>query len=104
MTIGRPIKIKIIRKRPEVDQFSPRGKVGRPGYIELKHEEYEAIRLSDHVGLSQSDSAKFMGISQQTFSRIIRKGRKSLATGLITGKIIRIKGGEFKFEKSAYRA
>ena len=103
MTLGRPIKTKIIRKRPEVSQFSPRGKIGRPGYIELTHEEYEAIRLADHVGLSQTESAKFMGISQQTFSRIIRKGHKSLASGLITGRIIRIKGGEFRFEKSAHK-
>jgi len=34
-----------------------------------------------------------MRISQQTFSRIIKKARKKIADSLINGKIIRIQGG-----------
>ena len=82
MAKGRPIKTRIIRKDPEIREFSPRGRAGRPGYIELKHEELEAIRLYDHTGLKQADAAGSMGVSQQTFSRILRSGRKRLAEAL----------------------
>jgi len=97
--IGRPIKPRIVRKEPPVKQFSPRGRIGRPNHIELKYEEFEAIRLYDHTGLNQRDAAKFMGISQQTFSRILKNGRRMLAEALVNGKIINVAGGEFKIEK-----
>ena len=97
---GRPVKPRIVRKEPQTRQFSPRGRVGRPGHKELKFEEIEAIRLADYVGLDQRESAKFMGISQQTFSRVLRNARKCLAEALINGEIIKVQGGAFKIEKS----
>ncbi|MFA5255317.1 MAG: DUF134 domain-containing protein, partial [Candidatus Omnitrophota bacterium] len=84
---------------PGTKQFSPRGHRGRPGYNELKVEEVEAIRLIDHMGLNQAEAAMSMGISQQTFSRILRKARKSLAEALVLGRIIKVSGGAFKIEK-----
>lgn len=100
MTKGRPRKTRIIKKEPETRQFSPRGKRGRPGYIELKYEEYEAIRLADLIGLSQIEAAKRMNISQQTFSRVLRNARRCLAKALIRGLIIKIQGGSFKLADS----
>ena len=99
MPRGRPVKIKTIRKKPPISQFSPRGRIGRPGYAGLKFEEFEAIRLSDHIGLDQKKAAKFMEISQQTFSRVLRKARKNIAKALVDGEIIRITGGLYKLEK-----
>lgn len=99
MTIGRPRKPRIIQRQPQIKLFSPRGRHGRPGILELKFEEFEAIRLIDHVGLSQKESAKFMGISQQTLSRVLKGGRKALAEGLVKGLIIRVGGGDFRLEK-----
>jgi len=99
MTRGRPIKVKTIRKKPPISQFSPRGRIGRPGYAGLKFEEFEAIRLSDHIGLDQKQAAKFMEISQQTFSRLLRNARKNIAKALVDGEIIRIDGGRYKIEK-----
>ena len=96
---GRPIKARIVRKEPGTKQFSPRGHIGRPGYKALKFEEIESIRLTDYMGLDQRESAKFMGISQQTFSRVLRKARKTLAEALINGEIIKVQGGDFKIEK-----
>lgn len=58
-------------------------------------EEYEAIRLADFLGFSQKEAAKSMHISQQTFSRIIRKARKVIADAIVTGKIIKIQGGHY---------
>ena len=99
MKTGRPKKTRIIRKEPEIRQFSPRGRAGRPGYIALKHEELEAIRLSDYIGLNQRQAADFMKISQQTFSRVLKSARKGLGKALIEGNIIKIDGGVFKIEK-----
>lgn len=93
---GRPIKARNIRRHPIIQQFSPRGRPGRPDEIELKLEEFEAIKLIDYIGLSQKKAANLMGISQQTFSRIVRRARKSLANGLIMGKIIKIQGGHYR--------
>jgi uncharacterized protein len=98
MNKGRPVKPRTIRKEPVIRQFSPRGRVGRPGYIDLKLEEFEAIRLADFVGHDQSSAAKKMRISQQTFSRVLKNARQRLAEALIRGDIIRISGGDFKVE------
>lgn len=96
---GRPRKVRIVRKNPVIKQFSPRGRIGRPGSMGLRTEEFEAIRLADYLGLGQRDAARFMGISQQTFSRVLKNGRKSLAEALIKGHTICIKGGDFRLEK-----
>lgn len=96
MALGRPVKDRIILHTPKVCRFSPRGHAGRPGHIEIKIEEYEAIRLADFVGLEQRAAAVQMGISQQTYSRVLRSGRKSLARAMIRGDIIRIEGGHYK--------
>ena len=96
---GRPKKHRIVQKEPNTRQFSPRGTRGRPGYNQLKVEELEAIRLIDHMGLKQTEAAGAMGISQQTFSRILRNARKGLAEALVLGHIIKVSGGDFKIEK-----
>ena len=92
---GRPKKYRIVRLDPKISQFSPRGRPGRPDEVDLGMEEFEAIRLADYIGLSQKEAAKSMHISQQTFSRIIRKARKTLANGLTKGAIIKIQGGHY---------
>lgn len=96
---GRPKKYRIVGKEPNTKQFSPRGSRGRPGYNQLKVEELEAIRLTDHMGLKQTEAAQAMGISQQTFSRVLKNARKSLAEALVLGHIIKVDGGVFKIEK-----
>ena len=100
MKKGRPRKARIIQKEPEIRQFSPRGRTGRPDYIGLKYEEFEALRLADYLGLGQKESAEFMDISQQTFSRVLKAGRKAVAEGVVKGKIIKVEGGDFKLLKS----
>ena len=97
--VGRPKKTRHVQKEPNTRQFSPRGQRGRPGYNQLKVEELEAIRLSDHMGLKQAEAAKYMDISQQTFSRILRNARKCLAEALVLGLIIKVNGGVFRIEK-----
>ncbi|MDD2752845.1 MAG: DUF134 domain-containing protein [Candidatus Omnitrophica bacterium] len=92
---GRPQKYRIVKQDPKVSHFSPRGKPGRPDEAHLSMDEYEAIRLADFLGLGQKEAAKSMHVSQQTFSRILKLGRKILANALVTGKTIKIQGGSY---------
>ncbi|RKY32658.1 MAG: hypothetical protein DRP74_02140 [Candidatus Omnitrophota bacterium] len=90
---GRTKKFRVVRQDPKISQFSPRGRPGRPDESELTKDELEAVRLADFIGMSQKEAARSMRVSQQTFSRIIRRARKLIADGLVGGKIIRIQGG-----------
>ncbi len=87
---GRPKKQRIVGSNPKISQFSPRGKPGRPDETTLNADEFEAIRLADFFGMSQKEAARSMKISQQTFSRIIKKAHKAVAEAIIKGNIIRI--------------
>lgn len=93
---GRPKKKRLIKGEPKIAQFSPRGRPGRPDEVELTIDEYEAIRLADYRGQQQAQACKLMGISRQTFGRILRGARIKLADGLVNGKIIRFEGGNIQ--------
>ena len=87
---GRPKKPRIILQEPKIIQFSPRGKPGRPDEVNLVYDEFECIRLADFLGKSQKEAAKSMNISQQTFSRLLRKARRAVADAIVNSKIIKI--------------
>jgi len=97
---GRPRKKKVIQEQPRIDHFSPRGRPGRPDETVVALEEYEALRLSDHLGMHQGRAAAMMGISQQSFSRIVREARRKVADAIVNAKIIRIDGGDFVSKRS----
>jgi len=92
---GRPKKYRIVRYDPKISQFSPRGRPGRPEEVQLAMDEFEALRLADHMGLPQKEAAQSMHISQPTYSRILKKARKTLILGLTKGAIIKIQGGSY---------
>lgn len=54
----------------------------------------EAIKLADLEGLYQDAAAQRMGVSRQTFGRIIEAARRSVADAIINGKRLRIEGGD----------
>ena len=92
---GRPKKYRIVRTDPRITQFSPRGRPGRPDQVELNMDEFEAIRLAYYMGLSQKEAARSMHISQQTFSRTLKKANKTLGDAIVAGKAIKIQGGYY---------
>lgn len=61
----------------------------------LKIEELEAIRLKDTEDLDQDQCAERMQVSRQTFQRILNEARSKVADALVSGKAIRIEGGNF---------
>lgn len=92
---GRPKKYRVVRVDPKIIQFSPRGRAGRPDEANLSMDEFEAIRLADFMGFSQKEAARSMHISQQTFSRILKRAHKTIAEGIVRGSTIKIQGGYY---------
>lgn len=93
---GRPKKVRLVKSEPKVTQFSPRGKPGRPDEVELTVDQYEALRLADYKSTNHASAGMLMGISRQTFERVLKEARKKVADGLVNGKIIRVVGGTFR--------
>lgn len=58
-------------------------------------DEVEAIRLADLEDFDQEVAAQKMGISRVTFLRILHSAHKKVARGLIYGKAISLKGGDY---------
>ena len=61
----------------------------------LEADEVEAIRLADQLNLSQEEAAIKMEISRATFGRIVNKARNKIASGILSGKAIRIDDKNF---------
>ncbi|HUX42695.1 MAG TPA: DUF134 domain-containing protein [Rectinemataceae bacterium] len=57
-------------------------------------DEAEALRLADLEGLYQEAAARSMGVSRQTFGRIVESARRKVADAVLNGKALRIEGGE----------
>lgn len=92
----RPKLCRIVSWQPGCRQFSP---VGVPAEkldrVVLTVDELEAIRLADLQGLYQEEAARRMGVSRQTFGRIISSGRRKVAQALTEGLALLIEGGTF---------
>lgn len=82
---------------PGARRFSPPGNPEESA--ELKLEELEAVRLAYVEKKSQEDAASQMGISQPTFSRVLQEANSKIASALVQGKAILIKGGDYMVEK-----
>jgi len=52
----------------------------------------EAIRLADLEGLYQETAARRMGVSRQTFGRIVESARHKVADAIINRKCLRVAG------------
>ncbi len=90
----RPKKTRFIAELPTVSGYVPENTEPN-GLIELTMEGLEAIRLCDHVGLDHEGAAARMGVSRQTFGRILAEARLIVADALLSGKRLRISGGSY---------
>ncbi len=93
----RPKRPRFIESHPDVQGFTPDG-IAHTGDTILSMEEFEAIRLSDYLGLDQSKAAEQMNISRQTFGRILKQARFTLSQALVTGKRLRVTGGCYEMQ------
>ena len=92
----RPKKPRFVSGYPTLTAFVPQG-VPVSGEILLSVEEMEAIRLSDFEGLDQLTAANLMEVSRQTYGRILTQARRTISEALVTGKALRIEGGDYEF-------
>ncbi|MGS0763957.1 DUF134 domain-containing protein [Syntrophomonas curvata] len=94
--MARQPKCRHVEFIPAITSFKPAG-IPRFCMEEtvLLVEEMEAIRLKDYLGMEQEECAHKMQVSRPTFQRILIEGRAKIAEALITGKAIRIEGGDY---------
>lgn len=86
---------------PEAACYRPEGKACMPGdEVVLTLDEFEAIRLADYAGLYQEDAAQRMGVSRQTFGRIIESAHQKISDVLINSRALMIEGGNVSVDES----
>ena len=71
---------------------SPQG-CGASGSINLTYDEYEVLRLLDHLQMTQEQCAQRMQISRPTVTRIYDEARRKIADMLVGGKSLTTGGG-----------
>ena len=72
----RPKKCRRVCKMPRYRQFIPQG--GRAdGQICMTVDEYETIRLMDHLGYTQEECARQMGVSRPTVTGIYERAAQT---------------------------
>jgi len=92
----RPKKPRFVSGYPTLIAFIPEG-VPVTGEVSLSVEELEAVRLSDFEGLDQESAANLMEVSRQTYGRILAHARSIISEALVTGKALKIEGGDYEF-------
>ena len=93
----RPRRMRWVSFQPHITYFKPAGvRIVDLDEVILTIDELEAVRLKDVEDLDQVACADKMNISQSTFHRLLSSARKKIADSLVTGKAIRIEGGDFK--------
>ncbi|MBS3772664.1 MAG: DUF134 domain-containing protein [Candidatus Thermoplasmatota archaeon] len=77
---------------PSASLFVPRGASdGEPVHMYI--EEFEALRLVDREGLTQTEAAVEMGISQKTLWKDLKQARSKVAEAIVNGRPIEIEKG-----------
>ncbi len=98
--MARPRKRRHVCLLPEINKFGPLdidiSKYEDDDMVIMSVEEYETIRLIDQERLTQEECAKSMGVARSTIQRIYDESRKKLADALINGRILKIRGGDYK--------
>jgi predicted DNA-binding protein (UPF0251 family) len=94
--VPRPKKPRFVSGYPSLTAFVPEG-VPVTGEVFLSVEELEAVRLSDFEGLDQEAAANLMEVSRQTYGRILSHARGIISEALVTGKVLRVEGGDYEF-------
>lgn len=91
--MSRPQKLRCICSLPKVTEIAPRGCV-QEDTVNLTYDEYEVIRLLDHMHMTQEQCAARMKISRPTVTRIYDEARSKMADMLVNGKKMTIGGGD----------
>jgi uncharacterized protein len=89
--MARPQCPRHITHVPPSDYFKPAGIPLRElEEIELAADEMEALRLADAVGMYHTEASKQMGVSRQTFDRIVKSAHVKVAKALCEGRALKL--------------
>ena len=88
---------RLVHDLPGYTRFSPEGEpfVENTAVV-MTIEEYEAIRLMDHQGMTQEECAGYMEVGRTTVQQIYVDARRKLAEALVEGRPLLIQGGEYR--------
>lgn len=93
----RPCKCRWVGSVPGVVDFKPRGiPMHALTEVYLTFDGYEALRLVDLEGLDQGAGAERMGVSRQTFGRILGTARRTVTRAIVEGLALRVVGGNVR--------
>ncbi len=65
--------------------------------VHLELDEYEALRLTDYLGMDHNEAAVEMEISRPTFTRLLESAHSKMAAFLVEGNHLQIEGGQIHF-------
>ena len=100
----RPKRCRRVGLPPGSTLFKPAGVPARDlDEVVLAVDEFEALRLADYQGLYHEQAAERMGISRQTFGRIVETARKKVAQALVMGLALRIQSGQIDVSEMEVR-
>lgn len=95
--MARPFCCRRVSDEPPSKFFKPQGiPLTALEVVTMTLDEYEAVRLADLSGLYQDQAAQRMGVSRQTFGRIVESAHRKIADTLVNAKALEIKGGEIE--------
>ena len=93
--MARPQRRRRICTEPEYRHFQPDGIAGQET-VNLTCDEFEIIRLVDHMNLTHEQAAKRMDISRSTATEVYESARHKIAEAIVTGKSLTIGGGSYR--------
>ena len=89
--MSRPNKRRYVSPAPKAEEFRPVGVAPEElRRLVLPLDGLEALRLTDLIGLEQVEAARHMGVSRQTFGRILAAARRVASQALVGGLALRI--------------
>ncbi len=95
----RPHCRRHIDRLPGCTVFKPAGRpVASLDVLTLSLDQLEALRLADLERLYHGQAAERMGVSRQTFGRILDLARNTVARALVEGMALRVEGGPVTLE------
>lgn len=84
-----------IHNQPAARRFGPYDQ-SPPGEVVLSLEGLEALRHSDVELMDQESAAELMGVSRQTYGRVLAAARRAVATAITGGLALNIEGGHYR--------
>ncbi len=94
--MSRPRKCRKVCCLPKYVEFRPTmNQESATETIVLTVDEYETIRLIDNEGFSQEECGEYMRIARTTVQQIYTEARKKIASSLVNGFPLIIKGGDY---------